>query len=169
MLANSMKKVLFGMFVVCVCGLVPVTQAIGRDDGNGDDRDSNSTVTVTESETIAKLICKAQTHASGAAEWTSITTTDSTTNTSKTNSKLSVSVRKLTLTDGSTLTFAINGASIGTGTVKKGRASLRLSSKKGDTVPSVGQNDTLTVIDTDGTTIDLTGSFGTVSTQTEKH
>jgi hypothetical protein len=136
--------------------------------GPGKSETSTSTTTVTEVETEAKLAgAGSQTGAKGYAESTVVTVTNTSTSTSTTNSFLTVHVRHLTLTAGSTVTFQLNGSTIGTGTVKHHRAYLRLSTKKGDTVPTVNQGDTLTVLDPDGMTVDLTGTFDAPETETE--
>lgn len=128
----------------------------------------SSTRTVTEVETEARLVGgTTQAVATGYAESEVVTVTDTATSTTTTNSRLTICVKGLTLADGSVVTFNLNGAAIGTGTVASGRAKLRLSTKNGDTVPTVNPADTLDVIDPDGTTVDLTGAFGALQTETE--
>lgn len=141
--------------------------AAGSDDGTSDDG-SKTVVTVTETETTAKLKGQgSQASASGCAESSTVTVSNSSTNTSKTNSTLSIGVKKLSLADGSVITFAIKGNAVGTATVKKGKASLKLSTKKGDSVPTVNAGDVVKVIDSDGKSTDLSGNFGAASTHTE--
>jgi hypothetical protein len=82
------------------------------------------------------------------------------TSTRQSHSLLSVSVRYLKLPRGSSVTFQLNGTTIGTAIVKEyHRAHLQLWTRKGDTVPTINEGDALTVVDPDGTTIDLTGKF----------
>lgn len=127
-----------------------------------------STRVVTETETGARLAgANGQTAAKGFAESKVVSVTDTTTQVTTTNAALSICVKGLTLVDGAVVTFQLNGTTLGTGTVKNGRAALRLSTRKGDTVPAVAAGDTITVIDPDGTTIDLTGTFGPLQTETE--
>lgn len=129
---------------------------------------TKSTKVVTETETEASLAGgSTQAAAKGYAESEVVTVTDTTTSTSTTNSKLTISVKGLTLADGDVVTFNLNGTAIGTGTVASGRAKLRLTTKNGDTVPTVNAGDTIDVIDPDGSTVDLTGAFGAPETETE--
>jgi hypothetical protein len=75
---------------------------------------------------------------------------------------LTVSARYLTVPRGSSVTFQLNGTTIGTATVTEyRRAHLRLWTRTGDTVPTINAGDTLTVVAPDGTTILLTGTFVT--------
>jgi hypothetical protein len=127
-----------------------------------------STTTSTEAETTASLAGSGtQTVSKGRAESCVVTVTNTVTNTTTTNSSLEVSVKKLTLANNAIVTFKLNGTSLGTATVKTGKAKLRLSTKKGNTVPAVAAGDTVTVVDPDGTTIDLTGAFGPITTDSE--
>lgn len=131
-------------------------------------KSSTTATTVTDTEIEAKLVgVGTQVAAKGYAESKVITVTNTATKASTTRSFLTMSVKSLTLVDGSIVTFQLNGNAIGTGSVKSGRAKLSLSSKKGDTVPAVGQGDTLSVVDPDGTSVDLTGTFGAAQTETE--
>jgi hypothetical protein len=84
------------------------------------------------------------------------------TTTKQSHSLLSISARYLKLPHGSTVTFQLNGATVGTAIVREyNRAHLRLLTRKGDTVPTINAGDTLTVIAPDGRTIILTGTFVT--------
>lgn len=135
---------------------------------NSNDDNNNSSVTVTETEVeVALKGVGTQAAAKGRAESKLITIVNASTSTTTTNSLLTISVKRLTLADGATVTFQLNGNAIGTGSVKGGQARLRLSSKKGDVVPTVNQGDVLTVVDPDGTTTDLTGTAGAPQTHTE--
>ena len=126
-----------------------------------------STKTVTEAETEASLKgAGAQAAAKGHAESKVTTVTDTTTNTSTVKSCLSISVKGLVNLEGLVVTFNLGNSTLGTGTVKNGRASLTLSSKTA-TVPTVNPGDIISVIDPDGTTVDLSGAFGAVQTETE--
>ncbi|MDB5390853.1 MAG: hypothetical protein JWM11_6499, partial [Planctomycetaceae bacterium] len=139
-------------------------------DGNGGDGDGNGhgsggngggSVTASESGLKAKLTgTGTQTAAIGVAEFGTVTLTNKTTGTSTTNSSLGISVGGLTLADSSVVTFNLNGTAIGTGTVTSGNVHILLSSKNGDTVPAVSAADILTVVDPGGTTVDLSGTFG---------
>ncbi|MBS0205877.1 MAG: hypothetical protein JSS49_23500 [Planctomycetes bacterium] len=127
-----------------------------------------STRTVTETETNAKLTgAGAQTTAVGYVESNVTTVTDTVANTTTTNSSLTITVKRLTLANGSVVDFQLNGTSVGTGVVTNGRASLRLFTKSGAVVPAVATGDTLTVVDPDGVTVDLTGTFGAAISETE--
>lgn len=143
------------------------TKSTSKDTNTNEDS-NNSSITVTETENEVKLVgAAAQTAAKGHAESKAITVTNTTTSTTKTNSSLCISVKKLTLADGAVVDFQLNGSSVGKGTVKRGMASLRLSTKKGDTVPAINAGDVVSVIDPDGSTADLTGTAGAAQTQTE--
>lgn len=160
-----------GLAVALSVAIVGAGMAQASAPGNKPSESSKKkSTTVTEVQTEAELagvVGGAQVAAKGHAESTVITVTNTATNTSTTNSFLSVGVKGLTLADGAIVTFNLNGTSLGTGTVKKGRASITLSTKKGATVPVVNSGDTVTVVDPDGTTVDLTGTFGTAETETE--
>ncbi|MDB5391409.1 MAG: hypothetical protein JWM11_7055, partial [Planctomycetaceae bacterium] len=135
----------------------------GNGDGNGHGSGGNGggSVTASESGFKAKLTgTGTQTTATGEAEFGTVTLTDTTTGTSTTISSLGIVVSGLTLADGSVVTFDLNGTAIGTETVTSGKVHLLLLSKNGDTVPAISAGDTLTVVESDGTTIDLTGTFG---------
>lgn len=124
-----------------------------------------SPVTVTEQTTSATLTgTGTEPAATGHAVYRIITCTTSTSTT--TNSCLIICVKGLTLADNSVVTFQLNGSTIGTGTVTSGRAHLHLSTKKGDVVPTVAANDSVTVLDAGSATI-LSGTFGAVTTQTD--
>lgn len=126
-----------------------------------------STKTVTEAETEASLKgAGAQVGAKGHAESKVITVTNTATNTTTVNSCLSITVKGLANLEGQVVTFNLGTTLLGTGTVKSGRASLKLSSKT-TTVPAVSQGDTISVVDPDGITTDLSGAFGAVKTETE--
>ncbi|MFO1043385.1 MAG: hypothetical protein U0941_16500 [Planctomycetaceae bacterium] len=126
-----------------------------------------STKTVTEAETEATLKgAGSQVSAKGHAESKVITVTNTVTNTTTVNSCLSITVKGLANLEGQVVTFNLGATALGTGTVKNGRASLKLSSKTA-TVPTVSQGDTITVVDPDGITTDLSGAFGAVKTETE--
>ena len=159
-----MQGITIRSLLVAFCVLIASTAAVRADGSGGDGGGDNKTET--EAQTEAKLLgAGAQTAAKGYAESTVITITDKTTNTTTTSSCLTVSVKGLTLADASVVTIQLNNTTIGTGTVKSGRASLRLSSKKGGTVPTVAAGDTLTVLDPVGTNVvDLTGTFGPITT-----
>lgn len=121
----------------------------------------------TEVETKARLVgIGAQLSARGEAEHEVETETILATGDSTSKSVLEVSVKRLALADGTAVSFQLNGTEIGTGTVRYARASLRLSSFRGDTVPDVVQGDTLTVVAPDGTIL-LTGTFGAAKTKVE--
>lgn len=125
-----------------------------------------STKTVTEAETEASLTGAV---GKGHAESKVVTVTDTTTNTSTVKSCLSISVKGLTSLEGQVVTFSLSSAtppSLGTGTVKNGRASLKLSSKTA-TVPTVNPGDTISVTDVTGATVYLSGAFGALQTETE--
>jgi hypothetical protein len=129
---------------------------------------SKSTQKVSETELKAKMVgAGTQAAAKGYAESKVVTVTNTTTNVSTTNSSLSISIKKLTLTDGSVVTFQLNGKALGTGTVKSGRAGLSLSTKRGNTVPAVATGDTVSVLDPDGSTVDLSGKTGAAITESE--
>lgn len=143
------------------------TKSNSRDTNSNEDS-NNSTITVTETENEVKLVgAGAQSAARGHAESKVITVTNSATSTTKTNASLSIGVKRLTLADGVVVTFQLNGSSLGTGSVKSGKASLRLSTKKGDTVPPINKGDVVSVIDPDGSTTDLSGTAGASHSQTE--
>lgn len=165
-----MKSVILRGAIVA-CGVLVASagfvQASGSDRGGKDDGKGgggSSAVSVTEVQLEAPLTGgTTQTAAKGYAESEVVTVTKTTTNTTTTYSRLTIGVKGLTLADGAIVTFEVNGTSVGTGTVKSGRAMLRLSSKKGDTVPTVNAGDSVTVLDPDGTTQDLTGTFAAES------
>jgi hypothetical protein len=84
------------------------------------------------------------------------------TSTRQSHSRLAISVRYLKLGRGSTVTFQLNGTTIGSAVVTAyHRAHLLLLTENGNTVPTINAGDTLTVIDPNGTTVDLTGTFVT--------
>jgi len=121
----------------------------------------------TEVETEARLVgVGAQLSARGEAEHEVETKTILATGVSTTKSELEVSVKRLALANGTAVSFQLNGTEVGTGAVRYARASLRLSSFRGDTVPDVLEGDTLTVVAADGTVL-LTGTFGPAETEVE--
>lgn len=129
---------------------------------------SKSCVTVTETELEVKLAgAGAQAAAKGRAESKVITVTNTATSVSTTNAFLAINAKGLVLDDGAVVTFQLNGNTVGTGSVKGRQVKLRLSTRKGDTVPTVNPGDVLTVVDPDGTTVDMTGTAGASQSETE--
>ena len=121
----------------------------------------------TEVETKARLVgVGTQLAARGEAEHEVETVTVIATGVSTTQSEFEVSVKSLTLAAGSIVSFQLNGTEVGTGTVNYGRASLKLKTELGGTVPAVVQGDTLTVLGPDGNAI-LSGTFGAPKTEVE--
>lgn len=137
----------------------------GRDDGHRSG--SGSGRTTTEMKSSARLVGTGTLAAArGYAERESVTVTNKATGAQTSNASLSVSVRGLKLANGTVVTFMVGSTNIGTGTVRSGRASVRLSTKKGDTVPAVSQGTRLTV-SAAGTGDTLTGTFGAARKHTE--
>lgn len=153
---------------VLTTGVVSASAPGSKETEKEKGKDGGGAKTVTEAETEAKLKgTGTQAAAKGHAESKVITVTVKATGATTTQSSLSASVKKLTLADGSVVTFQVAGNTVGTGTVKSGQASLRLSTKKGNTVPTVNAGDSFSVLDTDGTTVILSGQFGPIKTDTE--
>ncbi len=121
----------------------------------------------TEVETEARLVgVGSQGRARGEAEHEEETVTVIATGETYSETEFEVSVSRLTLATGSVVSFQLNGTEVGSGTVRFGRASMKLKSEFGDSVPDVVQGDTLTVLDADGNTI-LTGTFRAPKTEVE--
>lgn len=122
---------------------------------------TSRTVTVSESTSVAKLIGTVdQPSASGHAASGSVTYN------STTNTFLTICVKGLTLSDGTSVTFQVDGVTVGSGTVRYGRAFLYLSSKRGDTVPTVTPGSSTVTVTDPNNVIDLQGTFGALTTNT---
>ena len=76
-----------------------------------------------------------------------------------TKSQLEVEVEHVNLATDTVLTVCVDGTSVGTITLKKaGEGKLKLSTKKGDTVPLVVSGSVMLIKAADGTTV-LSGTF----------
>ncbi len=155
-----------GMALAVLIAATGSLWASGPDKGGSSK--SKSTQTVTETELKARLVgVGTQAGASGYAESKVITVTNKTTNVSTTNSSLSISVKRLKLADGAKVTVQLNGKALGTASVKRGSVVFSLSTKRGNTVPVIVTGDTFSVLDPDGSTVDLNGKTGAAVTETE--
>lgn len=151
-------------------GLAIAVGSVGVATASGPEREnhshSNSTSTVKEVEMKARLVGSGtQSRASGYLESKVITVTNKATRVSTTNSSLSISVKGLTLASGTAVTFQLDGVTIGTSKVSQGKASLRLSTKSGATVPTLSAGSKVTV--QDGVNVDLKGTVGAAVSESE--
>ena len=98
--------------------------------------------------------------AKGRAEYETETKTKTTAGvtTTTTSSSFSVGVNKTGLAVGAVLTVSVGGTSVGTATVSKNGAKLRLSTKHGDTVPTVATGTAISITDPSGAVV-ASGSF----------
>ena len=77
--------------------------------------------------------------------------------TGRNRSQFNVEVENVNLADGTSLEVDVNGAKVGTLTLKLGEGELELNSQDGEVVPAVQKGDVVTVVSTVGAI--LSGAF----------
>lgn len=129
--------------------------------------------TITETETEASLAPPpavgpaAASTAKGHGEYATVTRTDANGNVLNSFEVFAVVAKGLPVADGSKVDFGINGISVGTGVVRKGRAYLLVTNifNPNAIVPFATQADVLTISDANANVL-LTGAFGAVKVET---
>ena len=142
-------------------GLMLFSAPMGFASNNKINNSGGSGGTETKNELRAHLTAgTAYPKAKGRAKYETETKTKTTAGvtTTTTSSEFSVGVSKTGLAVGTVLTVSVGGASVGTATVSKHGANLRLSTEHGNTVPTVTAGTAISITDPSGAVV-ASGSF----------